>query len=143
MKRSQRMARLHRINQLQEKLAASNFASVRERHEQLEQQLDRLRDYWNEYSTRLEELKKTTSSARELHEHLQFLGKLDEAIRQQQEALAKSAAQLHNAEAEFLERRVDTRKIEKATASMRRQELVSEQQQIQKEMDDIYAAFFP
>lgn len=143
MKRSQRMARLHRINQLQEKLAASNFASVRERHEQLEQQLDRLRDYWNEYSTRLEELKKTTSSARELREHLQFLGKLDEAIRQQQEALAKSAAQLHNAEAEFLERRVDTRKIEKATASMRRQELVSEQQQIQKEMDDIYAAFFP
>lgn len=143
MKRSQRMARLHRINQLQEKLAASNFASVRERHEQLEQQLDRLRDYWNEYSTRLEELKKTTSSARELREHLQFLGKLDEAIRQQQETLAKSAAQLHNAEAEFLERRVDTRKIEKATASMRRQELVSEQQQIQKEMDDIYAAFFP
>jgi len=137
------MARLHRINQLQEKLAASNFASVRERHEQLEQQLDRLRDYWNEYSTRLEELKKTTSSARELREHLQFLGKLDEAIRQQQETLAKSAAQLHNAEAEFLERRVDTRKIEKATASMRRQELVSEQQQIQKEMDDIYAAFFP
>jgi len=143
VKRSQRMARLHRINQLQEKLAASNFASVRERHEQLEQQLDRLRDYWNEYSTRLEELKKTTSSARELREHLQFLGKLDEAIRQQQETLAKSAAQLHNAEAEFLERRVDTRKIEKATASMRRQELVSEQQQIQKEMDDIYAAFFP
>ena len=139
MKRSDRMAKLHRINQLHEKRAASSFAQASQHHDQLREQLEKLEDYWREYSVKLEELKTTTNCAATLREHQQFLNKLDDAINQQRSELEKSAANLDASKDELVERSVEVKKIEKATASIRKQELASERKQSQKETDELYA----
>lgn len=139
MKRSDRMAKLHRINQLHEKRAASGFAQASQHHEQVLEQLEKLEGYWKEYSVKLEELKTSTSCAAALREHQQFLNKLDDAINQQRAELEKSAANLDASKSELVERSVEVKKIEKATASIRKQEAASERKQSQKEMDELYA----
>ena len=139
MKRSERMAKLHRINQLHEKQAAINFASASQHHDQLQSQLQKLEEYWNEYSVKLEELKSSTNCAAALREHQQFLHKLDEAIAQQRTELEKSATQLEASQNDLLDRSVEVKKIEKATASIRKQELANEHKKTQKETDELYA----
>ena len=139
MKRSDRMAKLHQINLLQEKQAAASFASASNHYEQLQNQLRKLEEYWNEYSQQLEVLKTSTNCAMALREHQQFLNRLDEAITQQRTELERSAAQLAASQRELLERSVEVKKIEKATANIRAQELASERKKEQKETDELYA----
>jgi len=133
------MAKLHRINQLHEKRAATNFANASQRHDQLQDQLHKLQAYWNEYSVKLEELKTSTKCAAALREHQQFLNKLDDAIAQQRTELEQSAANLEASQNELVERGVEVKKIEKATDSIRKQELASERKKFQKETDELYA----
>jgi len=139
MKRSDRMAKLHRINQLHEKRAAANFANASQHHDQLQEQLQKLEDYWNEYSVKLEQLKTSTNCAAALREHQQFLNKLDDAIAQQRAELEQSESNLEASQNDLVERSVEVKKIEKATASIRKQELASEHRKSQKEMDELYA----
>ncbi|MCB1671996.1 MAG: flagellar export protein FliJ [Gammaproteobacteria bacterium] len=142
MKRSERIDRLHRINKLQEELAAANHGSVLARYESLRNQLDKLQDYWSEYSARLEELKQSTSSVRDLQEYHRFLGKLEEAIAQQSIELEACAEALSSAEQELVERGVEAKKMEKASAGIREQEDARERQKLQKESDELAASRF-
>lgn len=139
MKRSDRLAKLHRINQLQEKQAAARFASASNHHEQVQSQLQKLEEYWNEYSVKLEQLKTSTNCAAALRDHQKFLTTLDEAISQQQAELKQSAANLEASQNALVESSVEVKKMEKATASIRKQELDSERKKIQKEQDELYA----
>ena len=139
MKRSERLTKLHRINQLHEKQAAARFAGASQHHDQLRRQLDKLEEYWKEYSVKLEELKTSTNCAAALREHQQFLDKLDEAITQQRSELEQSAINLEASQNELVESSVEVKKIEKATASIRKQELETERRKTLKEQDELYA----
>ena len=125
MKRSDRLAKLHSINQLQEKQAAARFASASQHHDQVQSQLQKLEQYWNEYSLKLEQLKTSTNCAAALRDHQQFLNTLDEAISQQRAELEQSAANLEAAQNALVESSVEVKKIEQATASIRTHELDS------------------
>ncbi len=139
MKRSDRMARLHRIHKLKEELAAARHADARARNDLLQAQLDKLQDYWREYSASLEVLKKSTSCAGELLAHHRFLGKLDEAITQQRTALEKCKEALETTGQELVERGMQAKAIDNATAGIREQEQISERRKIQKEVDELVA----
>lgn len=139
MKRSDRLAKLHRINQLQEKQAAARFADASNRHEQAQSQLQKLEEYWNEYSVKFEQLKSSTNCAAALRDHQKFLNTLDEAISQQRAELEQSAANVEASQNALAESSVEVKKIEKATANIRKQELDSERKNIQKEQDELYA----
>ena len=142
MKRSERMSRLHKVNLLQEQRAAAFHASARERQQLLEAQLNKLEEYWQEYSIRLETLKTSTTCARELQEHHHFLGKLDEAIAQQRAELANAEEALQQSHQVLVDSSVEAKKIEKAATSLRDQELALEQKKLQKEIDELYANNF-
>ncbi|MEZ5490672.1 MAG: flagellar export protein FliJ [Gammaproteobacteria bacterium] len=142
MKRSERMSRLHKVNLLQEQRAAALHASARERQQLLQTQLNKLEAYWHEYSARLETLKTSTTCARELQEHHQFLGRLDEAIAQQRAELAKGEEALQQSHQDLVDSSVEAKKIEKTATSLREQEQASEQKKLQKEIDELYANNF-
>jgi flagellar export protein FliJ len=139
MKRSEKMHRLLEINQLQERVAASAFASADERHRRLEVQLARLEDYWQEYSVQLETLKGITSSAEELRKQQNFLVKLNDAIAQQQRELAQSTEQLEKSQSSLRERSMEVEKVRRATASIEAEEQSLERRRAQKEYDELYA----
>ena len=137
MKRSDKMAKLLKINKLHERLAASEFASASDQHDRVEEQLTRLEQYWDEYSVQLESLKQVTSSVDALRTHQDFLTRLNEAITQQRGELSKSGEALENSQNRLLECSIEVEKIRKARDSLREKEQVEERRQRQKEHDEL------
>jgi len=110
-----------------------------ERHE-AQQQLDMLRDYRLDYAERLQKAMHTGLSASNYHNFRQFIATLDEAISQQNKAVAQIDAKIDAGRGRWQAEQRKLNSYETLQSRQLRQRAVLENRREQRANDDISAS---
>lgn len=89
-KRSERMAPVQRVLGSNEKDRARDLGAAQRQQQEAEQRLRDLQQYHDEYLRGFEQRARTGQSASSLRDYQQFLARLKEAIRQQEQLVQQS-----------------------------------------------------
>ena len=137
MKRSTRMEKLADINLGHENAALAALASARAAYQKQEQQLQQLKLYREDYRNQLSERMSGSTSAQVIRDFQYFFGSLDDAIAQQNLEVEKAAAELEQVERNWLDRRQEVKKFNRAADNLRQREAADMERQAQIESDEL------
>ena len=132
-------ARLAPVKQLAEdraKTATEAMVTARNDHENTKQKLTDLMRYRNDYHTELQSKAKTGVSAMQLQQYQTFIAQLDKAIMQQQHQVTRTKAELEHKQANWQHKNSHKEAINKVVGRMHKQELLTESNREQKELDE-------
>ena len=99
--------------------------------------MQQLLDYRDEYQRQLEEKLNGSTSANALRDFQYFFSSLSSAIEQQKAEVERAAADLELVEKQWLMRRQETRKMEKAASNINAKMAAAMARAEQKELDEI------
>ena len=136
MTRSKRMQPVHGVARKREQDAGRQLDQSRRNLEAQQTKLAELRAYREQYAHEF-----TTSSghgldATRLRDYRVFLGRLNEAVRQQEEIVARCHEQLTQDRAQWIASRSHSQAIEKVIDGFRREERRQEDKLEQREQDE-------
>ncbi|MEQ8408491.1 MAG: flagellar export protein FliJ [Gammaproteobacteria bacterium] len=137
MKQGNRLDKLVELNQGFENLAVAPLIEARTAFQKQEDQLKQLLDYRDEYQRQLEEKLTGSTSASSLRDFQYFFSSLSSAIEQQTAEVERAAAALEVVERQWLMRRQETRKLEKAAGNINAKIAAAANRAEQKELDEI------
>lgn len=141
MKRSDRMEKLASISSNFEHLAGATLSTVQAQYQKELNQLEQLKIYREDYQRLLKERLNSSISSREIQDYKFFFSSLDSAIHQQEETLKQCEAQLATVKNNWLNKHLETRKMEKATNNIRAEEQAESDKAQQQEMNEVTGQF--
>lgn len=136
MKQSQRLRQISKVAQQKEQENGRQLAQSRAQSEQQEQQLMQLRQYRDEYKQRFQQLGEQGANVRQLADFRSFLAKLNDAIAQQEQAVANCQQTMENHHNLWLEASQRVKALDKAVAKRHASELHEENKKEQIQSDE-------
>ncbi|MEE4639852.1 MAG: flagellar export protein FliJ [Wenzhouxiangella sp.] len=137
MTRSKRLYRIaEHVGQDQE-AAARELSRLRAQLQEHEDQLERLRDYCLGYHQQLAEAQERGGSAARLANYSQFLARLNDAIRQQEQNVAAAGRAFEQQRQVWIDARARVKAVEKAAERCAMEETRIEDQREQRLSDDM------
>jgi flagellar FliJ protein len=136
MSPSKRLKPVQKVAANREQKAARSMGQARANLAQEEAKLAQLRQYHQEYLERFQEASAQGMSVGQLQEFRAFLGKLDEAIEQQQKVVAASMATHSTHREEWKQKRTRTQALGKVVERYRKEERKAADRVEQKENDE-------
>ena len=138
-----RSKRLHRIadhvGQDQE-AAARELGRLRQHLQEQEDQLQRLQTYCLSYHRQLADARARGGSAAQMANYSQFLVRLNDAIRQQEQNVAAANRAFDQQRQVWIQARARTRAVEKAADRCATEEALKEERREQRQNDDLNLA---
>jgi len=113
MKKSQRLEPVAKVAESREQQAARALGQAQALLNQAEQRLAELKNYKEEYLRRFHTQGSRGMNAAQMEDYRRFLGKLDIAIGQQQQAVDQAANRVETQRQHWFERRGKTRALDK------------------------------
>lgn len=133
---SKRFSPIRRLASDQERKAATALGdSIRSRRE-AEQRLAELRDYRSEYLERYRTTAQAGATAATLRDYQNFLGRLEQAITEQERVLAEAEAQCSQSQHRWRDRHQHNQALEKVLERLRRDENRATEKREQDEQDE-------
>ncbi len=139
-RRSERLKPVERLAEQRREQAAQHLARAEAALREHDGRLQELLRFRQDYCGRL--VSGSTVDAARLQDFSAFLSRLDEAVVQQRQALAKQQQQVHHARRVWLEFWQQHRTMEHVVASRRREEEAAEARLEQKEADETARLLF-
>ena len=136
MSPSKRLKPVQQVAANREQKAARSMGQARANLAQEEAKLAQLKQYHQEYLTRFQEASAQGMSVAQLQEYRAFLGKLDEAIEQQQKVVAASMATHSTHRDDWKQKRTRTQALGKVVERYRKEERKVADRVEQKESDE-------
>lgn len=136
MTRSDRLKPIQQVAQVRERDAARAFGEAQRRLQDEEQRLAELEAYRNEYLERFRGLQQQGITVAQLLEYQAFLGKLDAALRHQEEIVELRRGDADRRMAAWTDRRTHTRAMERAVENLEEAELQAGERRDQKALDE-------
>lgn len=136
MSPSKRLKPVQKVAANREQKAARSMGQSRANLAQEEAKLAQLKQYHQEYLTRFQEASAQGMSVAQLQEYRAFLGKLDEAIEQQQKVVAASVANHSTHRNDWKQKRTRTQALGKVVERYRKEEAKAADRNEQKENDE-------
>lgn len=137
MKTMEQFDKLALVKETQEKAAGKALASSQTQHQAIQQQLQKLILYRDEYKQRLQDERDNIESARFIRDYHNFIKLLDHAIKEQQVALAQSEAQLERSRDNWIDSKNEVKKVEKIQHRSRHRLQQEEMRMEQKQSDEM------
>lgn len=134
--RSQRLAPVVRLSAHRQQQAVQAFGQARQLLARHERQLQELRQYRHEYLAQMRDRGVGGLSAASLREFQEFVAQLDRAIAQQEQAVARAAAESDRCRQAWMRTRQDSRAVDEAVARSRAAEGREARRREQRESDD-------
>lgn len=134
--KSKRMQPVSRIADQRERQAAQAFGEARQAASQLEQRLQDLRAYRQEYLERFEEQGRRGLSGAQVRDFRRFIDQLDRAIAQQEEALSQAHDRLQGSKKEWQTKSTKATAIRNVVNRFRQNEAQASERREQKENDN-------
>jgi len=136
MKRSRRLDPVARVARQREHNAARQLGDSLHHAELQQKQLDDLIDYREQYVAGYQAAGKAGLTAIQLRDYQLFLSRLDTAIVQQQQLLAASRQNCQQSQAEWQNKHVHSKMIDKVVENRQQDENRKRDEQEQREQDD-------
>ena len=136
MKKSQRLQNIANVAEHKEEESGRQLAQSRHHSDQQHQQLQQLCRYRDEYNRQFQELGAEGMNARQLADFRAFLGKLNDAIKQQEQTAENAQATLNNSHRMWLEAHQRVKALNKAVEKRRADEWYEENRREQIESDE-------
>jgi flagellar protein FliJ len=136
MARSKRMQPVQRVARSREQAAMQKLGQSQRELDAQRRKLDELRGYREQYTHEFEVSSENGLGAMRLQDYRVFLGRLNEAVRQQEAIIEKCIAQHENIHRQWLETRSRSQAIDKAVESFRQQERKQTDRKEQREQDE-------
>lgn len=137
MKQSQRMQKIADINRIFESAAGTAYAHAQAKFDSQMEQLRQLEVYRDEYRQRLKERMASGITPSEMNDYRYFFASLDEAIRNQEKAIAKLRNRAESSRKEWMSKRRETEKMELVSTKFRNRERKEDDSREQKETDEL------
>jgi flagellar FliJ protein len=134
--RSDRLKPIRQVAQVRERDAARAFGDAQRRLQEEEQRLTELEAYRNEYLQRFRALQQQGITVAQLLEYQAFLGKLEAAVRHQEEVVQQRRGDSERRMAAWSERRTHTRAMDRAVENLTQAEVKAGEQRDQKAQDE-------
>lgn len=136
MSKSKRLAPVIKFSNSREREAAKELAKYKDVLGEQQDSLNALLAYRNEYRRRFHSGNEHGVDAGKLRDYRVFLGRLADAINQQQQRVYRAQADYQEQRRRWLASREKQRALDKVLVRYRRQELAREERQEQEENDD-------
>lgn len=136
MSRSKRLQPVQRLTQAREKDAARALGNSRQQLQQLQQQLAELERYREEYRKHYQQSGNAGFSAQKLQQLQLFLANIDQAIAQQQQAIANAEKLCEQQKASWFRARGKTQALDKVVERYQEDERQQQNRREQKENDE-------
>ena len=136
MSPSKRLKPVQQVAANREQKAARSMGRARANLAQEEAKLAQLRQYHQEYLARFQEASAQGMSVGQLQEYRAFLGKLDDAIEQQEKVVAASVATHSTHRNDWKQKRTRTQALGKVVERYRKEEVKLADRNEQKENDE-------
>ena len=136
MTRSDRLKPIQQVAQVRERDAARAYGESQRRLQDEEGRLAELEAYRNEYLARFRTLQQQGITVAQLLEYQAFLGKLEAALRHQQEIVALRRGDAERRMAAWTDRRTHTRAMDRAVEHLVEAEQEAGERRDQKALDD-------
>jgi flagellar FliJ protein len=136
MTRSDRLKPIQQVAQVRERDAARAYGESQRRLQDEEGRLAELEAYRNEYLARFRTLQQQGITVAQLLEYQAFLGKLEAALRHQQEIVALRRGEAERRMAAWTDRRTHTRAMDRAVENLVEAEQEAGERRDQKALDD-------
>ena len=136
MSRSKRMEPVQRLTRDREETAVRELGASRKELAAQEERLRELRGYREQYTNAFQSTGSTGLGARSLQDYRTFLGRLNEAIRQQETLVRQCLERQQQSHRAWLDSRSRSQAIGKVMAGYRDEEQRQRDRQEQKDTDD-------
>lgn len=137
MTRSQRLNRIADHVSHDQEAAARELGRVRGQLQEHEDQLEQLRDYCLSYHKQLAEAQERGGSAAQMANYSRFLGRLTDAIRQQEQNVAAATRAFEQQRQAWIEARARVEAVKKAAGRCANEEARTEEKREQRQNDDL------
>jgi flagellar FliJ protein len=134
--RSDRLKPIRQVAQVRERDAARAFGESQRRLQDEEQRLAELEAYRNEYLQRFRTLQQQGITVAQLLEYQAFLGKLDAALRHQEEVVELRRGDAERRMAAWTDRRTHTQAMDRAVENLAEAERAAGERRDQKALDE-------
>lgn len=136
MTRSKRMQPVQRVAQRREQDAMQKLGQAQQYLAAQKTKLAELRDYREQYTRQFETSSGAGLGATWIRDYRIFLGRLNEAIRQQELSIARSVEQLEEIRGQWMETHCHSQAIDKVVGGFVREERKQQDKQEQREQDE-------
>lgn len=136
MSPSKRLQPVQRVAESREQKAARHLGVSRQALQAEEVKLNQLKEYHQEYLERFESAARKGISASQLQEYRAFLGKLEEAIRHQEDVVKVSKIDHTTHKNDWRLQHTRTQALNKAVSRFKKLEEAKQERNEQKESDD-------
>ena len=136
MKRSDRFRKFSEISSELENNAGAELAASRSQLDAQKNQLQELKKYLVDYQHQLQAKLAISSSALVINGYQQFISSIKEAIAIQEGVVRKSEIATENLRKNWIEKKVDVNKFDKAAKNIKNKEIAYEEKLEQLESDD-------
>lgn len=136
MTRSDRLKPIQQVAQVRERDAARAFGESQRRLQDEEQRLAELAAYRAEYLQRFRTLQQQGITVAQLLEYQAFLGKLDAALRHQEEVVQLRRGDADRRMAAWTDRRTHTQAMDRAVENLAEAERAAGERSDQKALDE-------
>ena len=133
---SDRFKPIHKLASQRERKAAAELGESIRQRDAAAQRLDELKQYLQEYLERFNRSARNGLSSNQVIEYQVFIGKLENAIAQQEEIVAQSRQALDSTKQHWRGRYTKSKAMENAIDRMRLAERKADQKQEQDESDE-------
>lgn len=137
MRDIQQFDKLSLVNETRERDAGKQLASDNLHLDAMQQQLDKLIAYREEYKERLQQQLNQIESAQAIRDYHNFIRVLDRAIGEQQTVVAQSTEQAEHSKDHWIQSKNEVKKIEKIKEKAVKENQVRTQQVEQKLSDEM------
>ncbi len=136
MTRSKRMQPVQRVAQSREQAAMRKLGQSQQHLDAQREKLEELRAYRDQYAREFESCGQGGLGAMRMQDYRVFLGRLNEAVRQQEAFIAKCIGQHEKMRLQWLETRSNAQAIDKVVDGYRKQERKQTARKEQREQDE-------
>lgn len=136
MARSRRMQPVQRVAQSRQQAAMQKLGQSRQHLDAQRRKLDELRAYREQYTREFVACGEGGLGAMRLQDYRVFLGRLNEAVRQQEAIIEKCSAEHEKINRQWLETRSRSQAIDKAVECFRQEERKQTDRKEQREQDE-------
>ena len=137
MKRSMRLEKFAELNAGLENNAGAALATAQALFEAQYSQLEKLEAYRVEYQAQLSEKLSNSDSASVIYDYHCFIASLNSAISKQTELVKQYAKKVEASRAQWIQRKQDVTKMNRAVDNIKRREVAIERRQEQIESDEL------
>ncbi|MGX5174549.1 flagellar export protein FliJ [Aliikangiella sp. IMCC44653] len=142
MVRSKRLQPINRLAQKGEKAAAIEYAQLLENQRNEALKLHQLETYKTEYLKQMEVRVKQGVSGATLQHYHQFLAKISEAIKQQEQVILAAENDLHEGKSRWHDKRTHAKAIDQLVGKLSKEERSEREKKENKQIDEMSTQAF-